>query len=463
MARRATPEKFVPLPPPGGGRKRPLDATTGPTPFTDASIQRLQSRMTLTCNRDNRHPREDRIRFDGENGRHDYYIDGHNVTKLKWISGSKFPEVFFAKDDMAVVARNKAVKDNKGVLEIERTRPGQDALLLLVKEAEEVAATAKALATQHGGLLAMWHKTHTGAGAGKLTVQGSLLPLRGRFDTAWEAVATLAAAAETTIQQHAAGLRVEWDGLRDLGTANHKLNEKFLSDPDNPWRPGDPRPCHGFLAWLDAHAHFDVYRTEITMFDEEIRVMGSADALFRRRCPVEPGVDELELYDYKFTKDEDLGTVWPSMTDGTHPTTAHLKNTKLAKYSLQLLLYAWILRRRHGLNIVKIVILQFRTPAMTTWKEYVVMDDPERMEERIRYIKETWPSEGLEPEAEVEATPLPPKRLVTPPRSPSPPTARLPHLVLTGNVYDDIKEGAEAEEPPLKKARVEEKKKMFYF
>jgi hypothetical protein len=336
--------------------------------------------------------REDRIRFDGSETstgqrRHDYYIDGHNVTALKWISGSKFPEVFFPKADFGQIARTKAEKDNAAALEIERTREGQEALFALVKEAEDVASTAKALASQNAPLMAGWYKSHPGGG--KLTIQTCLMPLRSKFDAAWNDVRALVDAGEKVIETKRKETQADWDGRRENGTQQHAILERFLSDWEKPWQPGDPRPCHGFLAWLDAHAQFDIWRTEMVIFDEETRIMGSLDAIFRHRV-----TGELWLYDYKFTGGLDMGKVWPNTRKGCHPTTAHLDATTLNMYSLQLLVYAYILRRFYDMPIAHIVILQFPTPLMVSWREYVVAEDP-AMKERMEFVKGMWPSSPL--------------------------------------------------------------------
>lgn len=147
----------------------------------------------------------------------------------------------------------------------------------------------------------------------------------------------------------------------DDGTAKHRTFEAFLAWED-PWPEGVAYPpVQGFLRALNACPTYDVYRTEYSIIDLIMQMVGQIDLLLRCRV-----TDKIKLVDFKnFSKDPTI--VYPEDDTGLpgrgcHPLTWHLPKSKLQECSLQLNFYRYILeepRNGYGLTIDEMCVWWF--------------------------------------------------------------------------------------------------------
>ena len=95
-----------------------------------------------------------------------------------------------------------------------------------------------------------------------------------------------------------------------------------------------------FLNFYEDHKTFEIYRTEWLIFNEDLKISGSVDAVFIN----EDGT--LSIYDWKRSKD----IKYDSDEYGDYPL-EYLPNTNFYHYSLQLNMYKNILERCYGFKI----------------------------------------------------------------------------------------------------------------
>jgi hypothetical protein len=145
------------------------------------------------------------------------------------------------------------------------------------------------------------------------------------------------------------------------GTAKHRSNEAFLAWED-PWPVGvDYPPTQGFLRALAAHPTYDVYRTEYSIIDFFMKMVGQLDLLLRCRV-----TGKIKLVDFKhFAKDPTI--VYPEDDTGLpergcHPLTWHKPKSKLMETELQLNFYRFIMeepRNNYGITIDEMCVWWF--------------------------------------------------------------------------------------------------------
>ncbi len=137
-------------------------------------------------------------------------------------------------------------------------------------------------------------------------------------------------------------IKAGWDKNRDRGSAKHAaydvlLQEGHLStDVD-----AVPPPAGFFRIMASVMPEWEVYRTEVSLFDEEAHLLGQGDLVLRKR-----GTNRLRWYDFKHCVDEDLGAAHGNKC-GIHPLTADMPDTKLNHYTWQLNIYCEIYRRHY--------------------------------------------------------------------------------------------------------------------
>ena len=135
-------------------------------------------------------------------------------------------------------------------------------------------------------------------------------------------------------------------------------------------------PCAGtgvepslaqFMAWNTKKEDvegWDIFRTEWRIFDEELKVAGTLDAIF---------VDEdgkYHLVDWKRSKEiKKHAYNWGERATAQGLT--HLLNCNYNHYALQLNTYKYILERRYGIKIDTQRLVQFH-PTLKEYKEFIV-------------------------------------------------------------------------------------------
>ena len=124
-----------------------------------------------------------------------------------------------------------------------------------------------------------------------------------------------------------------------FGTGMHKHIEEFYNGIELP--ESDEIELSYFKQFYQDHMHMVPFRTEMMIYDEDIRICGSVDMLFIN----DDGT--LSIYDWKFSKEIHTFSYGKK---GMTPLN-HLNDCNFIHYSLQLNLYREILERKYGFVI----------------------------------------------------------------------------------------------------------------
>jgi hypothetical protein len=121
-----------------------------------------------------------------------------------------------------------------------------------------------------------------------------------------------------------------------FGTRMHKHIEDFYNGNE---LPADlTTELEMFVQFYQDHMHMIPFRTEMMIYDEEIRICGSVDMLFRN----EDGT--FSIYDWKFAKEIQTHSYGKKGL----PPLEHLNDCNTVHYTLQLNMYRVILERKYG-------------------------------------------------------------------------------------------------------------------
>jgi ATP-dependent exoDNAse (exonuclease V) beta subunit len=100
--------------------------------------------------------------------------------------------------------------------------------------------------------------------------------------------------------------------------------------------------------WRNVSQDLEPYRTEWEVWDEEHKLTGSIDMVFKRKSD-----GAFVIYDWKRSKEIKKDNKFDS---GLGPMT-HLPNANYWHYTLQLNIYRWFLQKNYGLKIVDLAIV----------------------------------------------------------------------------------------------------------
>jgi hypothetical protein len=100
--------------------------------------------------------------------------------------------------------------------------------------------------------------------------------------------------------------------------------------------------------WRDVKEDLEPYRTEWEVWDEEYKLTGSIDMVFKRKSD-----GAYVIYDWKRSKEIKMDNKWDT---GLGPM-EHLPNSNYWHYTLQLNVYRWFLQKHYGLKIVELCII----------------------------------------------------------------------------------------------------------
>jgi hypothetical protein len=135
-------------------------------------------------------------------------------------------------------------------------------------------------------------------------------------------------------------IKTEWseNGKRAsaFGTAMHKHIEEFYNGAELP-KSEDVEIMYFAEFFLD-HIDLVPFRTEMMIYDEDLRICGSVDMLFLN----DDGT--LSIYDWKFSKEIQTHSYGKKAL----PPIQHLNDCNTVHYSLQLNVYREILERKYG-------------------------------------------------------------------------------------------------------------------
>jgi ATP-dependent exoDNAse (exonuclease V) beta subunit len=125
----------------------------------------------------------------------------------------------------------------------------------------------------------------------------------------------------------------------EFGTRMHKHIEDFYNGNE---LPSDLTvELEMFVQFYQDHIEMIPFRTEMMIYDEDIRICGSVDMLFRN----EDGT--FSIYDWKFSKEIQTHSYGKK---GLSPL-EHLNDCNTVHYTLQLNMYRVILERKYGFVI----------------------------------------------------------------------------------------------------------------
>jgi len=136
------------------------------------------------------------------------------------------------------------------------------------------------------------------------------------------------------------------------GTAMHLAIEQHLNGALN-HIPEDVKATPEWAYYMnfynDIKDSLEPYRTEWEVWDEEHKLTGSIDMIFKRKD------GNFAVYDWKRSKEIKQDN---SFEKGLGPM-SHLPNSNYWHYTLQLNVYRWFLQKHYGLKVVELAIVIF--------------------------------------------------------------------------------------------------------
>lgn len=163
-------------------------------------------------------------------------------------------------------------------------------------------------------------------------------------------------------------IKTGWEQLRNSaaksGTSMHENIENFYNGvvQGSTSSRTSSREFDMFLAFRHDHPNLAPYRTEWCIFDEDCKVAGSVDMVYKDEN--NPG--SYVIADWKRSKAIKMSNKWQR---GTSKHTAHLDDCNFIHYSLQLAIYKYILERKYDILISDTLIVVLH-PTQTN---YVVL------------------------------------------------------------------------------------------
>ena len=146
-----------------------------------------------------------------------------------------------------------------------------------------------------------------------------------------------------------------------LGTEMHKMFEDYYNglEVNN---TGFEYDC--FQNFINDHTHLRPFRSEWTVYDENIRLSGSIDMVFIN----EDGT--LSIYDWKRCKSMDKN---PSFNKYGKPPIKHIPDTNFWHYSIQLNAYKYILENNYGYTIKDMYLICIHPELDTNYQKHEVL------------------------------------------------------------------------------------------
>ena len=120
-----------------------------------------------------------------------------------------------------------------------------------------------------------------------------------------------------------------------------------------------------FLEFYNKYCDLEPYRTEMLVYDEELRLSGSIDMIFR--C----SDGSFEIYDWKRSKEIVKVSKWGKWIKSD--VLSHLPDTNYWHYSLQLNTYKAILIKKYGMNVQNLYLVVLH-PDNKTYLRILVPD-----------------------------------------------------------------------------------------
>jgi hypothetical protein len=135
-----------------------------------------------------------------------------------------------------------------------------------------------------------------------------------------------------------------------------------------------------FLKYIEDHPDMNPYRTEWTVYDEDIKLTGSIDMVY------EKSDGTLAIYDWKRSKD--ITRVNNFNEYALTPCISHMPNSNFWHYSLQLNIYKQVLQRKYGKQVSELCLVRLHPDATEETYELVPVPDLSKDVEELFKIKE---------------------------------------------------------------------------
>ena len=272
----------------------------------------------------NPHPRDERIQFEEET--HTYTIDG---TRAGWTSCTGFLHHFFEEFNADAIIK-KMMSSRKW------------------PESKYYGMTPAAIKAQ--------------------------------WDAKRDAAATAGTRMHLDIEHFYNALPVKWSDSVAARTTDIDAGVVAMREEDN-WTPVAGPEWNYFCAYQRTHgATFEPFRTEWLVFDEEHKVAGSIDMVYKKADGT------LAIYDWKRAEEIKTENTFQS---GLGPVN-HLPDTNYWHYSLQLNVYRYILQKHYGYIVSELALVVLH-PTNSSWRVAKVnmMDDEvaDMMKTRARALK----------------------------------------------------------------------------
>jgi hypothetical protein len=150
------------------------------------------------------------------------------------------------------------------------------------------------------------------------------------------------------------------NGLKD-GSPQNNIFEKELKDAEA------PAEWTFFLKYVQDHPTLKPYRTEWTVYDEDIKLTGSIDMVY------ENPDGTLSIYDWKRSKE--ISTVNKFNEYATTPCISHMPHSNFWHYSLQLNTYKAVLERKYGKIVTDLFLVRLHPDAEEGTYELIRVPD----------------------------------------------------------------------------------------
>jgi len=146
-----------------------------------------------------------------------------------------------------------------------------------------------------------------------------------------------------------------------LGTAMHKMFEDYYNGLQV---NGSGIEYEYFQNFINDHPNLKPFRSEWTVYDEELRLSGSIDMLFMN----EDGT--LSIYDWKRCKSIDKEVTFNKYAK---PPIKHIPDTNFWHYSIQLNAYKMIIEKHYGYKVKDMFLVCIHPELDTNYQKHEVL------------------------------------------------------------------------------------------
>ena len=122
-----------------------------------------------------------------------------------------------------------------------------------------------------------------------------------------------------------------------------------------------------FINFIKDHPHLTPYRTEWTIYDEDVKISGSIDMVYKNLDGT------LSIYDWKRSKN--ITRINNFNKFSTHPIICHLPDSNFWHYALQLNTYKAILERKYGKTVKDLYLVRLHPDAEEKNYELIKLPD----------------------------------------------------------------------------------------